>query len=93
MMKKEKRSAVLIDQDESLIAVALAGYLCLHKSRYEEIKVGGIDITDGEDAQVMRHRLVDGKPRLRSRVHRVHGATGSLGKKDRNLMLMDGEEE
>ena len=41
----------------------------------------------------MCHRLVDGKPRLSSRVHRVHKATGSSGKKDRHFMLMDGEEE
>ena len=90
---KEKESVQRYASVEMSQSLALPRRLCLHQSRYEEIEVGGIDVTDGEDAQVMRHRMMNGKTRLSSRQHRDSRTTGSLGKKDRNLVLMDGEKE
>jgi hypothetical protein len=67
--------------------------LRLHQSGYQRIEIGGVDVADGDDAEVLRRGGVDGKSEAGARECRETGAAESLRKENRDLVFVDSEKE
>lgn len=79
--------------DREGVTRPLRGRLRLHQSSYQRIEIGGVDVADGDDAEVLRRGGVDGKSRAGARECRETGTAESLRKENRDLVFVDSEEE
>src|SRR3984885_3504382 len=71
----------------------LGGRLCPHQSGYQRIEIGGVDVADGDDAELLRRGRVDGKSGAGARQRRDTGTAESLRKENRDFVFVDSEEE
>ena len=72
---------------------SLDGFLCLDERRYEVIEVGGVDVADGDDAEIWCGGSADGEAGAGAWERGEGGAGRSLREENGNLVLVDGEEE
>ena len=83
----------LLCSGNGLCRAHLRRRLCLGQNSDKGIKIGGVDVTHGDDLEVARGRGLDRESRTHARQRNEVGTAGSLGNKDRDLMFVDGEQQ
>src|SRR5579862_2062386 len=72
---------------------ALSGRLYPNQSSYKSIEIGGVDVADGDDPEVVGRGGVNRESRSSARQCDEARAAGPLSEENRNLMFVDGEQE
>lgn len=72
---------------------SLKGSLCPDQRGYKVVEIGGVDVADGNEVQVLGDGFVDSKAGAGARECGEWGTGGPLHEKDRDFVFVDGEEK